>query len=182
MSLCDDCILNGRCDGRCGDTDPTYYDFEAENDRRDEYERESDCYDIMKHIADDASEGEDMSIQFYKGSSNPAVYTPTTDWDKPGADILGDIFAVAEMLAAKGLPASDLLVSPDVGDAILHDETILKLLDNRNVNVGGIDPQQLPAGVTKIARLNAKGHVVDVLQYSASYTDDEDKEIGRAHV
>lgn len=30
MSLCDDCILNGRCDGRCGDTDPTYYDFEAE--------------------------------------------------------------------------------------------------------------------------------------------------------
>lgn len=45
MSLCDDCILNGRCDGRCGDTDPTYYDFEAENDRRDEYERESDCYD-----------------------------------------------------------------------------------------------------------------------------------------
>ena len=131
---------------------------------------------VMKHIADDASEGEDMSIQFYKGSSNPAVYTPTTDWDKTGADILGDIFAVAEMLAAKGLPASDLLVSPDVGDAILHDETILKLLDNRNVNVGGIDPQQLPAGVTKIARLNAKGHVVDVLQYSASYTDDEDKD------
>jgi len=32
-------------DGRCGDTDPTYYDFEAENDRYDEYERESDCYD-----------------------------------------------------------------------------------------------------------------------------------------
>ena len=45
MSLCDDCILTGRCDGRCGDTDPTYYDFEAENDRCDEYERESDCYD-----------------------------------------------------------------------------------------------------------------------------------------
>lgn len=131
---------------------------------------------VMKHIADDVDSGDDMDIRFYTGSSNPAQYTPGTDWDKPGADILGDLFAVAEFLSAKGLPATDLIVSPDVGSAILHNEEILKLLDNRNVNVGGIDPQTLPAGVTKIARLNAQGHVIDVLQYTASYTDDEDKD------
>lgn len=127
---------------------------------------------VMKHITDDANNGEEKAIQFYEGNTNPAQYTPGTDWDEAGADILGDIYAVAELLAAKGLPATDLIVSADVGNAILHNETILKLLDNRNVNVGGIDPQQLPAGVTKIARLNANGHVIDVLQYSASYTDD----------
>lgn len=129
---------------------------------------------VMKHIADDTGAGEEKEVRFYDGASNPAQYTPSTDWDKTGANILGDIFAVAELLSAKGLPATDLIVSPDVGDAILHNEEILKLLDNRNVNVGGIDPQQLPAGITKIARLNAKGHVVDVLQYTASYTDDND--------
>lgn len=32
MSICDTCILNGRCDGRCGDTDPLFYTFEEEND------------------------------------------------------------------------------------------------------------------------------------------------------
>lgn len=32
MSICDTCILNGRCDGRCGDTDPLFYAFEEEND------------------------------------------------------------------------------------------------------------------------------------------------------
>ncbi len=32
MSICDTCVLNGRCDGRCGDTDPLFYAFEEEND------------------------------------------------------------------------------------------------------------------------------------------------------
>lgn len=31
-NLCETCILNGRCDGRCGDTDALYYAFEEEND------------------------------------------------------------------------------------------------------------------------------------------------------
>ena len=127
---------------------------------------------IMKHIADDKAEGEEMSIQFYDGAENTAQYTPDKDWDAADADIIGDIYAVCEMLAAKGLGSSDLIVSPDVGTAILSNETILKLLDNRNINIGGVDPAELPNGVTKIARLNCKGHVVDVLQYSESYTND----------
>lgn len=35
MSICDTCVLNGRCDGRCGDTDSLFYAFEEENDRYD---------------------------------------------------------------------------------------------------------------------------------------------------
>lgn len=133
---------------------------------------------IMKHIADNKTEGDDMDIRFYEGESNPAQYTPETDWNEAGADILGDIYAVCELLAAKGLGSSDLIVSPDVGSAILDNEKIQKLLDNRNINIGGVDPAILPNGVTKIARLNCKGHVVDVLQYSESYTGDDGKNVG----
>ena len=122
--------------------------------------------------ADDVAEGEEMSIQFYEGESNPAQFTPEVNWNEPDANILGDVAAVCEMLAAKGLGSSDLIVSPDVGTAILSNEAILKLLDNRNINIGGVDPAQLPNGVTKIARLNCNGHVVDVLQYSETYTND----------
>ena len=43
MSICDTCILNGRCDGRCGDTDPLFYAFEEENDYYDnDYNTEED--------------------------------------------------------------------------------------------------------------------------------------------
>lgn len=132
---------------------------------------------VMKHIIDDKGTVEEKEIRFYDEGSNPSQYTPSTDWGKTGAKILDDIFAVCEMLTKKGLRASDLIVSANVGAAILHDETILKLLDNRNVNVGGVDPQTLPEGVTKIARLNANGHVVDVLQYTEEYTDDDDNSV-----
>ena len=131
----------------------------------------------MKHITDDPNKYEEQQIQFYSGNANPAQYTPATDWDKTGADILGDIFAVCEMLTKKGLRATDLVVSATVGSAILADATIQKLLDNRNINVGGVDPETLPEGVTKIARLNAHGHVVDVLQYTKEYENDNGQSV-----
>ena len=55
---------------------------------------------VMKHIADDVAEGEPMHIRFYDGENNPAQYTPDKDWDEADADILGDIYAVCELLAA----------------------------------------------------------------------------------
>lgn len=35
MNICEGCILNGRCDGNCGDTNPNYYAEQEENDRYD---------------------------------------------------------------------------------------------------------------------------------------------------
>lgn len=132
---------------------------------------------VMKHITDDPNKFEEQQIQFYAGGSNPAQYTPATDWDQSGANILGDIFAVCEMLTKKGLRATDLVVSATVGAAILADETLQKMFDNRNINVGGIDPQTLPEGVTKLGRLNAFGHVVDVLQYTEEYENDNGESV-----
>ena len=64
-----------------------------------------------------------------------------------------------------------MLVAPDVADIILANEWILKLLDNRNYQIGGVDPETLPTGATKICRLNIKGHMVDVLSYEDTYTE-----------
>lgn len=47
-------------------------------------------------------------------------------------------------------------MAPDVADLFLRNPWILKLLDNRNYNIGGVDPETLPAGASKIARLNIK--------------------------
>ena len=35
MSICEGCILFGRCDGNCGDTNPNYYAEQEENDYYD---------------------------------------------------------------------------------------------------------------------------------------------------
>ena len=35
MNICEGCVLEGRCDSRCGDTDPLFYDEERMNDYYD---------------------------------------------------------------------------------------------------------------------------------------------------
>lgn len=57
---------------------------------------------IMKHYADDLTKYEEKEIRFYSESSNPAVYTPDVDWDAQGADIIGDIAAMARLLTSRG--------------------------------------------------------------------------------
>lgn len=128
---------------------------------------------IMRHIADDKTKSDDMEIRFYDGEDNPALYTPSVDWNQPGAQILADGAAMVRLLSSRGLPATEMVVAPDVADTILADEKIQKLLDLRNYNVGGVDPAELPDGVVKIARLNFKGRMLDILSYEDTYEDDE---------
>ena len=132
---------------------------------------------VMKHITDDPNKTDDQEIRFYDGENNPAQYTPEKDWDADDADILGDISTVCKELAAQGLPATDVIVASDVGDAILSNPKIQKLLDIKNIDIGGIKPEELPEGVVKLARLNCKGRIVDILQYDNTYTSDDDEDV-----
>lgn len=132
---------------------------------------------VMKHIADDAENGEEMEIRFYNGEANPAIYTPSTDWSETSTNIIDDIHAMIRMLVSRGLPATDLLVSSDVADVLLNNETIQKLLDIKNYNVGEVAPITLPAGAARIARLNIKGRMIDVISYDETYTNDAGEDV-----
>lgn len=129
---------------------------------------------IMDEYVDDLHNFEEREVRYYDGSTNPAIYTPADDWtttEASGKQMISDMAAMISMLTSRGLPASDVLVAPDVADIILANEWILKLLDNRNYQIGGVDPETLPTGATKICRLNVKGHMVDVLSYEDTYTE-----------
>lgn len=131
---------------------------------------------VMKHITDASSPAtspEEKVIQFYTGGVNPNVYTPTVGWDDSGAKILQDINAMARMLTDKGLPAEELIVSGDVADAIINDATLQKLLDSRRMNLGGIEPLELPAGAAHIGTLNVYGKMIKIIAYTETYENDE---------
>lgn len=127
---------------------------------------------VMKHIADDKDESDDMEIRFYSEGSNPATYTTSAKWTSEYAGILADIAAMARLLTSRGLGATDLVVGADAADAILSNAALQKILDIKNYNAGRIDPATLPNGVTHIATLNAKGRLIDVLCYEETYTND----------
>ena len=129
---------------------------------------------VMDEYVDDFHNFEEREVRYYDEAGNPAVYTPNADWtttEASGKQIINDVAAMISMLTSRGIPATDMLVAPDVADIILSNEWIMKLLDNRNYQIGGVDPETLPTGATKICRLNIKGHMVDVLSYEDTYTE-----------
>lgn len=128
----------------------------------------------LRHYADKygTDEFEEFEMRFYDGSDNPTKYTPSVDWNEPTADILSDIRAMAQMLSSRGLPATDLIVSSDVAEALINNVKIQSMFDNRNMQMGNIAPAELPDGATFIGKINAYGKVVDVYSYDETYEDE----------
>lgn len=112
----------------------------------------------------------DYKLKFYTEQSNPAVHTISTKWDQNGADPIGDIAAMAEVLLRRGLPASDLIVGSAVADALLSNSKVLDLLDNRRyILADEVKPEELANGAVFLLKLNAKGHMVNVFSYTREY-------------
>ena len=129
---------------------------------------------VMHEYADDLGTYEEREVRYYDEQAYPGIYTPSADWattEASGIQIMGDIHAMIRMLATRGLPATEILCAPDVMDVILNNAHIQKLLDNRRMEFGGIAPEELPSGVTKFARLNVKGRMIDFLCYEETYVD-----------
>ena len=45
MNICEGCILYGRCDGNCGDTNPNYYEEQELNDYYDSKDYQDNDYE-----------------------------------------------------------------------------------------------------------------------------------------
>lgn len=129
---------------------------------------------LMDEYVDDFNNFEPKEVRYYDGEENPATYTPAANWDTTeasGKQMINDLAAMISMLTSRGLPATEVLMAPDVSDVFQNNEWIMKLLDVRNINIGGIAPETLPAGASKIARLNIKGRMIDFLCYEDTYED-----------
>ena len=128
---------------------------------------------VMHEIGDDADVARDNEIRFYSEAQNPASYSVTTKWDASGAKILADLAEMVKMLTMNGLPARDFVCAPDVADAIVNDEAIQKLLDNRRYYLGEVAPALASDSASVMCVLNVRGHAINVISYDDTYVDGE---------
>lgn len=132
---------------------------------------------VVKEYGDDGKAiGEGKEIRFYEETTNPSIYTPTANWTTTkasGKQIIDDVAAMVKMLSKRGIPATEVLMAPDVADILLNNEYILELLDNRRFEIGSMKPIELPDGVSRVANLNIKGRNIDFLTYDQEYFDEE---------
>lgn len=127
---------------------------------------------IMKHYTDDNKLQETKEIAYYEETNNPAVYTPTVSWSTTTSDIIGDVAAMAYSLKKKGHAATDVILGAKAADAFMKNEAILKLLDNKRVEIGKFEPEEIYPDVVLLATLNCKGHKLNFIQYTGSYENE----------
>ena len=141
---------------------------------------------IMRHQTETEGVYEDIPVQFYDGEDNPALFTPEKPWEHSVMNADGsitpgnwywDIIKMAKMLTRRGLPATDLLIAGDVGEFLLEDVWVQKVLDNRRMEFGRIDPKTLTEYVTHLGGFNFMGRKLDILISDGTFEDEQGKDV-----
>lgn len=126
----------------------------------------------MRHITERAEIYEDVEVRYYKGVNNPTIYTPANPWVHGSNAWRKDVAVMAKMLTKRGMPVTDLVVSSDVADFIMEDDVVQKMLDNKRMEMGRIEPKLLPNGVVHIGALNFGGVILDILSVDETYENE----------
>lgn len=131
---------------------------------------------VMRHQTDNPEIYEDVPVKFYDGDDNPALFTPAAAWEH-GADEhtpgnwYYDIIKMIKMLTSRGKPATDLVVSNDVGNFLMEDPWVQYMMDNRRAEYGAINPDALTEYVTSLGRFNFGGRRLEIFVNDGTFED-----------
>jgi hypothetical protein len=113
--------------------------------------------------------GVNETIDF--GFTNKVSLTGNNKWGGSSAKILDNLDDWTEQVLVNGFANADMaIMGKKALRAFMADENVLKVLDNRRVEMGIINPRDLPNGVRYIAHLNKPS--LDIYEYAEVYYDD----------
>lgn len=116
-------------------------------------------------------DGVDETIDFLMENTHKIV-VPNGGWAAEGSDPIADLRQWRRLIAKdSGRSANVAVLSGEAQDAFQSNETLLKQLNSRRVDMGVIKPEELPDGVTYLGYLNDPG--VDLYAYDEWYLDDD---------
>lgn len=113
--------------------------------------------------------GVNETISF--GFTNTKTLTSTARWGQSAAKPLDNLEDWADEVLVNGFANVDMCIMGKAAlRAFLADENVLKVLDNRRVEMGFINPRDLPNGVKYIGHLPKPN--IDIYTYAEVYLDD----------
>jgi hypothetical protein len=121
-------------------------------------------------------EGYDEVLNYWpSATSEQPKTTLSTLWTASGADaqsIMADLRSIRRSVIQKsGITPRELIVGNSVIEAMIEKLSVASALDNRRVDLGQINPQHLPNGVTYWGYL--KDSALDIYSYDEWYKDGE---------
>lgn len=119
-------------------------------------------------------DGYDEVIKFWQGdSTDPYVALGAGDrWNEDTSDPLGFLRkSRRQIIQNSGVNPVDVIMGTDAIEAFIGNSSVNKKLDNRRIDMGIIDPSNLPGGVTYWGYDKASG--LDIWTYDEWYIDPE---------
>lgn len=103
------------------------------------------------------------------------LITEAIQWSEGTSDPIADLRKYKRRIAKKtGRTANACVMSSEAADAFLDNESVIKKLNTRRIDLGMIRPEELPDGVTYLGYLNDPG--MDLYAYEEWYQPDEGEE------
>lgn len=120
--------------------------------------------------------GVDMLVDFAMSDSHK-ITTLVNKWGTADADPIGNLRTWARLvLRDSGRRPTHVVLSGSAQDAFMKDEAVHKLLNTRRIDMGMINPTNMPDGVVYLGYLNDPG--LDLYAYVGTYlNDDEEAEL-----
>lgn len=115
--------------------------------------------------------GEGVNEEIDFGFTNKVTLTGNNQWGKSAAKVLDNLDDWTDKVLTEGFANVDMaIMGKSALRAFLADESVMKVLDNRRVEMGLINPRDLPNGVKYIGHLNKPN--IDIYTYAEVYLDD----------
>lgn len=121
-----------------------------------------------------AESGEQLrTVDFLMDANHKITLGLGDRWNEETSDPIADLTAWSVLCRKdSGINPTEVIMGGDAVAAFLRHPGVQKFMDLRRVDMGQIDPRQLPNGVSYVGRLNAPSLTVDIWTYDAWYKDD----------
>jgi uncharacterized SAM-binding protein YcdF (DUF218 family) len=115
--------------------------------------------------------GEGVDESYSVGFTNTDTLSAAETWDETTCTPLADLETWRKtIIQSTGISPNTVIMAGNVVDEFVNNADVQKLLDVRRMEMGTINPSQLPNGATYIGSLSRLG--VDIYQYDEYYVDD----------
>lgn len=113
-------------------------------------------------------------VDFLMPATHKITLTTTDLWsDTTNSDPVTKLQTWASLIRQdSGINPTDVVMGTDAATAFIKHPLVQKYMDMRAVDMGEINPRQLPNGVSYVGRLKAPGLTVDIWTYEEWYIDE----------
>jgi hypothetical protein len=114
-------------------------------------------------------------VDFLMAANHKITLAGQDVWsDTVNSDPVADLQAWASRIRQdSGVNPTDVVMGTDACTAFIKHPLVQKLMDMRAVDMGEINPRQLPNGVSYVGRIKAPNLTVDVWTYEEWYVDED---------